>query len=127
MAQFKRLLLQKLRHQICDFNIVQIRERKMRVAANACFRQMHDGHVAAMAVHGVRPESGHLQAHPPVVLPRICRRLIRNVVAEIDDNRDFGEPQEFRKGDADPSSVPAEPIFGGGTSPFGKDELLPGS
>ncbi len=47
------LFLKKLVHQVCDFEIVQIREWKVRIAANADFRQMHDADITTSAVHGI--------------------------------------------------------------------------
>jgi len=40
------LLLQKPGHLVGDFEIVQVREGKVRIATNAYFGQMHEGDIA---------------------------------------------------------------------------------
>ena len=47
--------LQKLVHQICDFEIIQIREWKVSVAANAYLGQMHYGDITTSTVYSIPP------------------------------------------------------------------------
>src|SRR6266702_4785075 len=91
-------LSQKLRHQVSDLEVVQIRERKVRVATDSYFRQMHEGDIATMTIYGIPPEPRHGETNPPVILTRARRRLLRNVVSKVDDNGDLCEPREVREG-----------------------------
>ena len=51
--------------------------------------------VAAVAVHCCGPEPCHIEANAPLVLAWIVRRLIRNVVAVGDHDRNAGQLLEI--------------------------------
>ena len=52
----------------------------------------------AFVGHGISPESRHGETHTPIIFTRTRRRLLKDVGAEVDDNRDLRGPQEFRNG-----------------------------
>ena len=69
----------------------------MRIAAHAYLGQMDELRVAAVPVDRVAPETRHSEAHAPVVLSGVRRRLFRNVVAVVDDYRNFRQLQKIFK------------------------------
>src|SRR4051794_37952285 len=68
----------------------------MGVAADSYLRQMHKRDVAAMAVHDIPPLLRHLEENTPLLLTRIGTRLLRYIVAVVDDYRHLRESCEFR-------------------------------
>lgn len=118
--------LQKIRHEVRDFEIVEIREWEMRVASNASLRKMHDRHIAALLIDGIAPLPRHRHPRSPAILARIRTRLCRNVVAVIT----IGKRVSFSKsaiGTPIASTGPLELGSGAGTAPSGNGKLLPGS
>ena len=80
--QSKPFSLRNLDRRSAISTIIQVRHWKVRVAADPYFRQMHEGDVAAPAVHGIPPQPRHLRekrAIAPVpdscsASPECCRR-----------------------------------------------------
>ena len=63
--------------------IVQIRHGKVGVAANPYLGQMHEGNLAASAIHRIPLFPCHFEKDAPLLLSRIRARLLGNVVAVI--------------------------------------------
>src|SRR4051794_8416376 len=68
----------------------------MGVAADSYFGEMHNGDIAAMAVHDFAPSLRHFEKNAPLLLPRILARFLGYVVAVVDNDRYLCEPCEFR-------------------------------
>lgn len=90
--------------------VVQIAERKMGVAFDAHFRQVHQRGFAAVLVDGVYPILRQFHAHIPLVAALGAVWRIGDKVAEVDHNRDLREAAEgvgvgFHRGDV------AEAVF----------------
>lgn len=69
----------------------------MRVAGNAYFRQVYNGAVAAMAVNGCRKFMRHIQADAPGIFILLVSVVFGNVVAVVNDDRNFGQLHKFVK------------------------------
>jgi hypothetical protein len=67
----------------------------VRVAAYADLRKVHQCYVAAMTVDGIAPESRHRESDTPVVLGRARGRLLGDIVAVVDDDRNLRELLEI--------------------------------
>ena len=78
-------------HKIRNFEIIQIRKWKVRIAAYPYFRQMHDCGIAAMTIYGIGPQFCHRQTDSPIVLAWILGRFSRDIVTVIDDDRNLGQ------------------------------------
>ena len=124
-VQFKPFFSRNL-PQICDFEIIQIRECKAGVAANALSGRCTTV-TSPPAIHSIPPKPCHCQTHAPFVLTRVCHWVVRNVVAIEDDDREFCKQHELDMGTPIASNGPPELGIRGGTSPFGKMKSLPGS
>src|SRR6476469_243740 len=111
------VLREKLRHYIDDLNVVQVGEWNARVAADADFRQVHERCVAAMSVDGLHPQLGQCQAHSPVVLAEVLRRLLGNVLVVVDDDGMRVSLANPSLGTGMPSSGPVKLGMDGGSSP----------
>ena len=58
----------KPREKVCDNGIVEIRERKMRVAADADVGQVNETGMTPLPVYRFHPEFCHRQADTPGIL-----------------------------------------------------------
>ena len=90
--------------------VVQIAERKMGVAFDAHFGQVHQRGLAAVFVDGVYPILRQFHAHIPLVAALGAVWRVGDKVAEVDHNRDLREAAEgvgigFHRGDV------AEAVF----------------
>src|SRR6266581_3333339 len=72
-------LLQKLRHEVGDLKLVEVRKREMCIAPDPHLGQMHDGDITAPVVYRIPPEPRHRQTDTPTILAGISGRLRRNV------------------------------------------------
>ena len=51
-----------------DVRVVQVRHLEVRVHAHTDLRQMHDGDIAAVAIHDVLPLPRDREKDPPLIL-----------------------------------------------------------
>ena len=111
--------LKEFRHQVCDLQIIQVGQGEVGVAANAHFRQMHKGDIAAMAVTASRhcPAIARRTRHCP---GRDSRSAFGDVVAEVDDDRNLRELHELRRRHADALSVCRRAGMGAALRPRGR-------
>src|SRR6266700_2641369 len=68
----------------------------MRVASDTDLGQVHDGDIAAVAVHDITPPLSHFKEDTPLLLAWIHARLLGDVVAVINDDRYLREQHELR-------------------------------
>ncbi len=73
----------------------------MGVASDPDLGQVHEGDIAAIAVHDVPVPPGHFEKNAPLLLAWIHARLVGNVVAVIDDDGYLREQHEIRLGHGD--------------------------
>src|SRR4030042_3426539 len=64
-------LRKKPGEKVCDPGVVEIREGKMRVAADADIRQVNETGMTSLPVYRFHPESCHRQTDTPGILARI--------------------------------------------------------
>src|SRR4051812_21132301 len=84
---------------------------------------MHEGDMAATAVHDIPPPPGHFEKNTPLLLARIQARLFRDVVAVIDDDRYLREQQELRLTHGDGAQRSAPEGQRGRPLPLGKRKV----
>ena len=89
--------MQPVLHQICNLYVVKVAEGKVRVAGNAYFRQMYNGAVASVAVDGCRKFMRHIQADALGIFIPLVSVVFGNVVAVVNDDRNFGQLHKFVK------------------------------
>jgi ABC-type enterochelin transport system permease subunit len=89
--------VQPVLHQVCNLYVVKVAEGEVRVAGNAYFRQVYNGAVAAVAVNGCRKFMRHIQADAPGIFIPLVGVVFGNVVAVVNDDRDFGQLHKFVK------------------------------
>src|SRR5688572_2731669 len=95
-SSLEALLPEELGQMIRDLDVVQVRHREVCVPADADRRQLDERHIAAAAIHGVPPLPRHGLEDAPLLLARVRARLLRDVVAVVDDDRDLRELHEVR-------------------------------
>jgi hypothetical protein len=64
------------RNEVGNLDVVQVREREVRITLDADFREVHQGHVTTVLVDGVAPRASHLQPRTPAILRRQIRRRL---------------------------------------------------
>lgn len=89
--------MQPVLHQVCNLYVVKVTEGEVRVAGNADFRQVDNGAVAAMAVNGCRKFMRHIQADALGIFIPLVGVVFGNVVAVVNDDRNFGQLHKFIK------------------------------
>ena len=96
----------------------------MRVAFDALFGQMHHRGIAAVTIDAIGKHPCHLQAYTPTVHCPIITRLIGNVVAVINDDRETGQFLEVSQRNGCCPQCPewTDGLQGFGCLAFGKDE-----
>lgn len=57
----------------CNLDIIQVREREVRVPLDAGFGQMHNGYIATVFIHGCRPLVCHLQTGSIIGIPGMLK------------------------------------------------------
>lgn len=69
-----------------------------------------------MSIDRFHELAGHLEPHAPVLIAEILGRRFGNIVAEIEDDRDFREPLELFRRNGRSATPPVSPSIRSGTS-----------
>src|SRR5262252_10909473 len=85
-------LVEVVGQEVGDLEIVEVREREMRVAEHADLGKAQDRRIATMAIDGIHEQRRHCDGPVMDVEPRIRTGLRRDVVPLDDLDRD---PRQF--------------------------------
>src|SRR5206468_12125323 len=99
----------------------------MRVAPDTDLGQVHDGDIAAMAIHDIPPPLGHFEKDAPLLLAGIHARLVGNIVSVVNDDGYLCQQHEIRLRTVMALSALPPSVMDGGTFPSGNGKSKAGS